>query len=577
VGWWTARGLEGWGGRWDNIGDCRAELLAGRRLSGVWVGAYYRVHSRATVRPCTVDQTHLDLSTCTHPSTQILPSPSPLPFPLPGHGKIRLHAKLRSAGYTLALSPAKSGSRAQGATDVDVACCLFTAAGAFSPSAQADAIVLIAGDADFLPAIRAVLQARGPGGTHHAWPRSANDCAPDIGGGVPCGAEADSNADGFSGDCGGNDGGSCAGGGSDGASGGGPLRVVVCAGQGAVSRRYRDALDLEAGASFVSLDGLLGSMAPNVVDLRGARRPRGLDGGTDVRAVLAALHAAQRASRAAPSPAGGKASKSPRRSLASPPEPPRAPLLTLHLSGPGGPAFSDEHTIELVDGLLAAGAGSVTAILGQVWVHHTCLSDVSCAALSLLVTRASALREVHLSDCDPGISLGGVEQLAVAAKAAGYGSTRPHKLYINARHLALTPESVALQRAYSQSITLRMGGPRSGGGEGGGRATGGRGRGRGSPSGPGIGGRGSPSTPKHPHHGSSDALGRVGGRGSEGRGGRSAVAQAAARLAGRGKGSSPGGRGAGMPVPALGGGKGANGAGVRRSPPAFPKGKGKGG
>jgi hypothetical protein len=374
-----------------------------------------------------------------------------------------------------------------------------------------------------------------------------------------------------------------------GGGGGGPLRVVVCAGQGAISLRYREALDLEAGARFVSLDSLLGSMAPNVIDLRGHKRPRASDGATDVQAVLAALHAAQRAS-AADAPGcktGASAGHSPA-GACLPSMMLRPPLLTLQLSGPGGPAFGDAHTAELVDGLTGAAAGAVLASLGQVWVHHTGLSDASCGSLALLIGRSSSLREIHLSDCDPGISLDGVEQLASAAKAAGYGSTagRPHRLYINARHLALSPESAALQRSYMQSITLRLGGPQSANGGGGGRVPGGaRGRGngrgspgsRGSPSGRGISGPSTPSPFKQAYHGSRDIFDGVGGRGAGGRGGRSAMAQAAARLAGRDKGFSPGGGGVGMPVPALGGGKSANGAAARRLPPTSSKGRGKGG
>ena len=49
----------------------------------------------------------------------------------------------------------------QGATDVDVACCIFAAAGAFAAAPLADTLVLVAGDSDFRPALEAVLAARG--------------------------------------------------------------------------------------------------------------------------------------------------------------------------------------------------------------------------------------------------------------------------------------------------------------------------------------------------------------------------------------------------------------------------------
>ena len=45
---------------------------------------------------------------------------------------------------------------------MDVACCVYEAAGAFSAERAVDAIVLIAGDADFLPAVKGVLRHRGP-------------------------------------------------------------------------------------------------------------------------------------------------------------------------------------------------------------------------------------------------------------------------------------------------------------------------------------------------------------------------------------------------------------------------------
>lgn len=48
----------------------------------------------------------------------------------------------------------------QGATDVDVACCIFEVAGAFLPAPAAHTLALVAGDADFKPALRSVLVGR---------------------------------------------------------------------------------------------------------------------------------------------------------------------------------------------------------------------------------------------------------------------------------------------------------------------------------------------------------------------------------------------------------------------------------
>ena len=57
------------------------------------------------------------------------------------HGKAALHARLRRAGYELVLSPGKgvtkNGQRGQGATDVDVAVCIFDVAGAFAQAPRA--------------------------------------------------------------------------------------------------------------------------------------------------------------------------------------------------------------------------------------------------------------------------------------------------------------------------------------------------------------------------------------------------------------------------------------------------------
>ena len=502
---------------------------------------------------------------------------------------MRLHAKLRTAGYVLALSPAKTGSRVQGATDVDVACCLFRAAGAFEPHSSADAIVLVAGDADFLPAVKAVLSARGPAAARRAWLCQDGELgckSPDIARASKLGTNDDSYAN------------LCN------TSAGDGLRVVICAGHRALSRRYREALESEEGASIVSLDGLLGNMAPNVVDLRSVRRPRAHDGGTDVHAVIAALHEAHilvsRAWQATTDrrsdaragvevPPGGTAAPSVVDSL---------PLLTLHLSGPGGPAWRDRHMQALVDYLLGGSAmaapSSVLSSLGQLWVHHTGLSDASCEPLAILIASATALRELHISDCMPGITIEGLKLLAAAAEAAGYGtsSSRPHRLYINARHLPLTPEAISVQKSYAQSTTLRLGGMRGpasaglgrfgGGNVGGARGKGysgpaGRGspHGRGSPNGRGISGRGSPSTPKvyYSKGGSPAFIGR-------GAGGRGAFPHTVPRMTGRGRSLSPGGA-MNMPVPAMSGpmigyGRGGKGMALRYVHPIQYVGKGAG-
>ena len=70
-----------------------------------------------------------------------------------------LHVALRTAGYELILSPPKPSNGMQGATDVDVACCIFAVAGAFASQPVADTLVLVAGDSDFRPALASVLAA----------------------------------------------------------------------------------------------------------------------------------------------------------------------------------------------------------------------------------------------------------------------------------------------------------------------------------------------------------------------------------------------------------------------------------
>ena len=85
------------------------------------------------------------------------------------HGKAALHARLRRAGYELVLSPGKgvtkSGQRGQGATDVDVAVCIFDVAGAFAKAPRAHTLALVAGDSDFKPALVRVLAEHGSAAT----------------------------------------------------------------------------------------------------------------------------------------------------------------------------------------------------------------------------------------------------------------------------------------------------------------------------------------------------------------------------------------------------------------------------
>ena len=55
-----------------------------------------------------------------------------------------LHAMLERGGYTLVISPAKACTGTQGATDVDIACCIFEAAGAFATAPAATQVLFFA-------------------------------------------------------------------------------------------------------------------------------------------------------------------------------------------------------------------------------------------------------------------------------------------------------------------------------------------------------------------------------------------------------------------------------------------------
>ena len=350
------------------------------------------------------------------------------------HAKKTLHAALRAAGYTLVLSAPKA-SGTQGATDVDVACSIFRVAGAFEAAAAADTLALVAGDADFRPALAAVLAARKG------------------------------------------------------------LRVCIVAEDQNMSKAYKSWISsaaAEADVSRCDLAALMGTMAPGVVDLRGAARPARAD--SDGRSADAAAAVAACAAAVA---RGAKA-------------------ITLNLSGGGGPAWGDGHTAELVQ-LLSRGQPPVGAALQQLWLHHLPISDGSCEAIAAALGGGAltALEELHISDSN--VSVAGLRAIAAAARRAGCGggdgraAPRRRKLYVNARHIG-GGDAVAVAKEFSGAITLRLAAP-------GGAPAGGRGAGNGAP----------------PRHWSSGGAGRVVGEGRGG-GGRG-------RGEGRGRKGGGGGRG----------------------------------
>ena len=58
-------------------------------------------------------------------------------------------------------------------------------------------------------------------------------------------------------------------------------------------------------------------------------------------------------------------------------------------------------------------------------VHHTALSDAACAALADLIGGAPSLRELHVSDCEPGFSLDGPNGAVERRRATPTNCKRP--------------------------------------------------------------------------------------------------------------------------------------------------------
>ena len=387
----------------------------------------------------------------------------------PPGGKARLHAALREAGYTMVLSANKgSGARGQGATDVDVACCCYEVAGAFAAAPVATSLVLVGGDSDFRPALSRVLSAR-----------------PE-------------------------------------------MEAAVVADRSLLSASYYGWLRQDTHrARHVPLDAVLGKVAPTVVDLRGAARPRdSLTGRADAAAAAAAAAYAV--------------------ALCSEP----LSKVTLNLSGEGEPAWTDAETQALVEAMLPSGrAHAACSRLGGLWLHHTEVGDASCAALARLLPHTPMLREVHLSDS--AVGLGGLAALAEAARAVGRytrpdGAQQPaaaaasvgYRLYINVRHLS-GAAAVSVATAFSDCIIVKLTDPArarallaAAGGDlvRDGRVVGAPGA---AAAGRGRGGKGSP-----------------GGKGAS----PQAPPGGAGRGAARGKGASTGLGGGAVPAPGLGGG-----------------------
>ena len=244
---------------------------------------------------------------------------------------------------------------------------------------------------------------------------------------------------------------------------------------------------------------MLGGMAPGVIDLRGESRPiDARTGRADVGAVISACEAAVAAGCEA---------------------------FTLNVSGKGGGVWGDAETEALCKGLRAGPPSScLAASLGQLWLHHTSVSDASCECIARLIDVCPQLEQLHLSDCR--ITAAGIGLVAAAASAAGYGShARRKKLYINARHLSdAAASAIARQHAASCLVRLfdasrvgdRVGLLSPGGRSPGGRAGGGlnllHGRGGGKGSSPQSAGKGGGSPPQ----GGKGSVGKGGGKGGKG-------------------------------------------------------------
>lgn len=101
--------------------------------------------------------------------------------------------------------------------------------------------------------------------------------------------------------------------------------------------------------------------------------------------------------------------------------------LSLNVSFNAG-LWGDEEMIRLCDDLLAMmDEASEHVQLGELWVHHTSISDSCCPKLAELIRRCSHLAELHISDTH--ITSKGLASLLNACDA------RDGQLYINISHI----------------------------------------------------------------------------------------------------------------------------------------------
>lgn len=289
-------------------------------------------------------------------------------------GKQKKHADLEGASYQLWLCENKRATSELvqgGATDIAIASSLYKLAGAFEQSSSCEEIFLVAGDSDFLPCLQHIEQSQ-PRGLH---------------------------------------------------------RIVIVGARCTMQAEYVHWLQSISSQliSFYDLFDVLQRLAPHVCSFEGNlfnamcfhdsdTGGKRLDAFRCARNILSSMHSLREMQR------GGHQSYSVRVVVK---------LSNLHAS------FTDADCSALVARLLDELDDHTPSVdpelLGQLWVHHTAISDGACSAIARLL-RKTKLSELHVSDTN--ITANGLQVVEDAARDVGFGQ-RPtyQRLYINAKHI----------------------------------------------------------------------------------------------------------------------------------------------